>query len=181
MANKENEPHNGLEKLFSTQAVLIGILILGFYWVFFGEDKSQESARYNYSSQNIPIAVSNQLNAEAIEKLGIALTEHLDPKLIAAITSEALRETSQAKVSDKDFLPTLVNKISNKVRNISTIDLNKDGMADHVLIVPQTEKVMQIFCYFQFWFQIPVRLVRCRLAQIRLPGRILRKISLSKS
>ena len=140
MANKENEPPNGLEKLFSTQAVLIGILILGFYWVFFGEDKSQESARYNYSSQNIPIGVSNQLNAEAIEKLGIDLTEHLDPKLIAAITSEALRETSQAKVSEKDFLPTLVNKISNKVRNISTIDLNQDGMADHVLIVPQTEK-----------------------------------------
>jgi len=140
MANKENEPPNGLEKLFSTQGVLIAILILGFYWVFFGEDKSQESARYNYSSQNIPIGVSNQLNAEAIEKLGIDLTEHLDPKLIAAITSEALRETSQAKVSDKEFLPTLVNKISNKVRNISTIDLNQDGMADHVLIVPQTEK-----------------------------------------
>jgi len=88
MANKDNEPPNGLEKLFSTQGILIAILFLGFYWVFFGEDKSQESARYNYSSQNIPIGVSNQLNAEAIEKLGIDLTEHLDPKLIPAITSK---------------------------------------------------------------------------------------------
>ena len=148
MANKENEPPNGLEKLFSTQSILIAILILGFYWVFFGEDKSQESARYNYSSQNIPIGVSNQLNAEAIEKLGIDLTEHLDPKLIPAITSEALRETSMAQVADKDFLPTLVNKISNKVRDISTIDLNQDGMADHVLIVPQTEKGDEDFLLF---------------------------------
>ena len=140
MSKKENEPPDGMQKLFSTQGILIAILILGLYWVFFGEDKSMESARYNYSSQNIPIGVSDQLNAEAIEKLGIDLTEHLDPKLIPEITSEALRETSQAQVSDKDFLPTLVSKISNKVRAISTIDLNQDGMADHVLIVPKTEK-----------------------------------------
>ena len=155
MANKENEPPNGLEKLFSTQSILIAILILGFYWVFFGEDKSQESARYNYSSQNIPIGVSNQLNAEAIEKLGIDLTEHLDPKLIPAITSEALRETSMAQVADKDFLPTLVNKISNKVRDISTIDLNQDGMADHVLIVPQTEKGDSDFLLFSILIPDP--------------------------
>jgi len=140
MGKKENEDPNGLENLFSTQGILIAILILGLYWIFFGEDKSQERARFNYSSQNIPIGVSDQLNTIAIEKLGIDLTEHLDPKLIPAITSEALRETSQAGVSDVDFLPTLVSKISNKVRDISTIDLNQDGMADHVLIVPQTEK-----------------------------------------
>jgi len=140
MGNKENEDPNVLEKLFSTQGILIAILILGLYWIFFGENKSQESARFNYSSKNIPIGVSDQLNSEAIEKLGIDLTEHLDPKLIPAITSEALRETSLAKVSDEDFLPTLVSKISNKIRDISTIDLNQDGIADHVLIVPQTEK-----------------------------------------
>ena len=95
-------------------------MILGLYWVFSGEDNNNQSARYNYSSENIPIGVSNQLNTEAIEKLGIDLTEHLNPKLIPAITSEALRETSQAQVSEKDFLPTLVNKISNKVRKRHT-------------------------------------------------------------
>ena len=128
MGKKGDEDPNGLEKLFSTQGILIAILILGLYWVFFGEDKSQESARFNYSSQNIPIGVSDQLNSEAIEKLGIDLTEHLDPKLIPAITSEALRETSQALVSDKDFLPTLVSKISNKVRDISTIGPASDNL-----------------------------------------------------
>ena len=41
MANKENEPPNGLEKLFSTQGVLIAILILGFYWVFLEKIKAR--------------------------------------------------------------------------------------------------------------------------------------------
>ena len=114
MTNKEKEPPNGLQNIFSTQGILLAIFILGLYWVFFGEDKNQESARYNYSSQNIPIGVSNQLNTEAIEKLGIDLTEHLDPKLIPAITSEALRETSQAQVSDKDFFQLWSTKSQTK-------------------------------------------------------------------
>ncbi|MBS1255349.1 MAG: hypothetical protein MAG581_01149 [Deltaproteobacteria bacterium] len=139
MSEKDNEPPKWLKTLFSTQGILTVILLLGIYWVFFGEEKSRESSGFRYSAQNIPIGVSDQLNLEAIEKLGIDLTEHLDPKLIPAITSEALRETSQANVSEESFLPTLVNKISNKIRDISTIDLNEDGIADPVLIVPQTE------------------------------------------
>ena len=41
----------------------------------------------------------------------------MDPKLIPTITSEALKETSHARVSEKEFLPTLVSIISNKVRD----------------------------------------------------------------
>ena len=140
MRKKDDDNLAGLERLFSTQVILLAIFALGLYWVFLGEDNSKESTRFNYSPENIPIGISNQLNTDAIEKFGIDLTEKLDPKLIPAITSEALRETNQAQVSDSDFLPTLVSKISNKVRDISTIDLNEDGMADHILIVPQTEK-----------------------------------------
>jgi len=148
MRKRENKNISGLEKLFSTQVILFAIFALGLYWVFFGEDNNRESARFNYSSQNIPIGVSEQLNKEAIEKFGLDLTENLDPKLIPAITSEALREVSQSKVSEKDFLPTLVALISNKVRDISTIDLNEDGIADHILIVPQTEKKDTDFLVF---------------------------------
>ena len=140
MGKKYSDQSEGLESFFSTKFILICIFFLGLYWIFFGEDKNEESARFNYTSQNIPIGVSSQLNEIAIEKLGIDLTEHLDPKLIPAITSEALKETSQAKVSDMEFLPTLVSKISNKIRNISTIDLNEDGIADHIIVLPQTEK-----------------------------------------
>ena len=139
MGKKDNEPSDGMEKLFSTQGILIAILILGLYWVFFGEDNNRESRGFNFTNQNVPIGISDQLNPEALEKLGIDLTEHLDPKLIPAITSEAIRETTQENVSKDSFLPILVSKISNKIRDVSTIDLNKDGIADPVLIVPQTE------------------------------------------
>ena len=139
MGKKDNEPSDGMEKLFSTQGILIAILILGLYWVFFGEDNNRESRGFNFTTQNVPIGISDQLNTEALEKLGIDLTEHLDPKLIPAITSEAIRETTQENVSKDSFLPILVSKISNKIRDVSTIDLNEDGIADPVLIVPQTE------------------------------------------
>ena len=91
------------------------------------------------------------MNLEAIEKLGIDLTENLDPKLIPAITSEALSETTKANVSEESFLATLVNKISNKIRDVSTIDLNKDGIADPVLVVPQTEKGDSDFIVFSIF------------------------------
>ena len=139
MGQKNNETPEWLEKLFSTQVVLTAILILGIYWVFFGEDKNRDSSVARYTSQNIPIGISDQLNTEAIEKLGIDLTDNLDPKLIPAIMSEAMRETTQASVSDESFLPTLVSKISNKIRDVSTVDLNEDGIADPVLVVPQSE------------------------------------------
>ena len=155
MKEKDNEPPDWLQKLFSTQGILTAILILGVYWVFFGEDKTRDNVGYNFSSQNVPIGVSNQLNSKALEKLGIDLTEHLDPKLVPAITSEALKEATQANVSEEKFLPTLVSIISNKIRHISTIDLNEDGIADPVLIVPQTETGDSDFLVFSILIPDP--------------------------
>ena len=155
MKEKDNEPPDWLQKLFSTQGILTAILILGVYWVFFGEDKTRDNVGYNFSSQNVPIGVSNQLNSKALEKLGIDLTEHLDPKLVPAITSEALKEATQANVSEEKFLPTLVSIISNKIRDISTIDLNEDGIADPVLIVPQTETGDSDFLVFSILIPDP--------------------------
>ena len=148
MKERNERNPSGLEKLFSTQIILLAIFVLGIYWVFFGEDNNKEPARFKYSSQNIPIGVSDQINTKAIEKFGIDLTKDLDPKLIPTITSEALKETSQARVSEKEFLPTLVSIISNKVRDISTIDLNEDGITDHILIVPQTENANSEYLVF---------------------------------
>ena len=42
MKEKDNEPPDWLQKLFSTQGILTAILILGVYWVFFGEDKTRD-------------------------------------------------------------------------------------------------------------------------------------------
>ncbi len=177
MGKKDNEPSDGMEKLFSTQGILIAILILGLYWVFFGEDNNRESRGFNFTTQNVPIGISDQLNPEALEKLGIDLTEHLDPKLIPAITSEAIRETTQENVSKDSFLPILVSKISNKIRDVSTIDLNKDGRLNDRTI-KQTASKMSLF--FQFWFRIPIKLMFFLLFQIMELGEKLQKTSLLK-
>ena len=71
MSEKDNDQPELLEKLFSTQVILTAILILGIYWVFFGEDKSRDSSVSRYTSQNIPIGISNQLNPEAIKKFSV--------------------------------------------------------------------------------------------------------------
>ena len=123
-----------MKKLFSTDALLLVIIIFGAYWLFFKDD---ESSRQNpYFSSNVPIGVSDSFNQQAIERLGLDLTENLDPRLIPDLMTEAMRETVQSKPSEKDFLPTLVNRVSNKIRDISTIDLNEDGIADPILVVP---------------------------------------------
>ena len=45
-------------------------------------------------------------------------------------------------------MPTLVSKISNKIRDVSTVDLNGDGIADPVLVIPQTESGDSDFLVF---------------------------------
>lgn len=128
-----------MKQLFSTQGLLTIIALLGIYWVFFGEDDQQASRRMA-SSGNAVVGVSNQLNPEALAKLGIDLSEHLDPQIVPALMSDALKETTQANVSEQDFLPTLASNISNKIQGVSTIDLNGDGLTDPVLVMPQSEQ-----------------------------------------
>ena len=71
-----------MKQLFSTQGLLTIVALLGIYWVFFGEDK-QESRRMA-SFGNAVIGVSNQLNPEALAKLGVDLSENLDPQIVPA-------------------------------------------------------------------------------------------------
>ncbi|HBI29656.1 MAG TPA: hypothetical protein DDY54_08470 [Deltaproteobacteria bacterium] len=135
-----------MKQLFSTQGLLTIVALLGIYWVFFGEDK-QESRRVA-SFGNTVIGVSNQLNPEALAKLGVDLSENLDPQIVPALMSEALKETTQANVSEQDFLPTLASNISNKIQGVSTIDLNGDGLTDPVLVMPQSEQSGDEFLVF---------------------------------
>ncbi len=128
-----------MKQLFSTQGLLTIIAVLGIYWVFFGEDQPQAPQRAA-SSGTAVLGVSNQLNPEAVAKLGVDLTQNLDPQIVPALMSEALKETAQANVSEQDFLPTLSSNISNKIQGVSTIDLDGDGLTDPVLVMPQSEQ-----------------------------------------
>ena len=87
----------------------------------------------------MPIGISDSFNQEALQQLGLDLTENLDPKLIPEMMTEAIRETVRENVKEEDFLPIVVTRISNRIRDISTIDLNEDGIADPILVVPNAE------------------------------------------
>ncbi len=137
MARDNHEPDDWMKNLFSTNGLLLIIIVLGVYWVFFSDDPQSEQTLYHRA--DLPIGVSESFNQAAIDRLGLDLTENLDPKLIPGLLTDAVRETAQEKVGEQEFLPTLVQRISNKIRDISTIDLNEDGVADPILVVPQKE------------------------------------------
>ena len=125
-----------MKQLFSTEILLGIIILMGFYWTFFDDETSEE--RF-LRSNSMPIGISDSFNQEALQQLGLDLTENLDPKLIPELMTEAIRETVRENVKEKDFLPTVVTRISNRIRDISTIDLNEDGIADPILVVPNAE------------------------------------------
>ena len=95
-----------MKKLFSTDALLLVIIIFGAYWLFFKDD---ESSRQNpYFSSNVPIGVSDSLNQQAIERLGLDLTENLDPSLIPDLMSPPLKHGLSKTVMNGSLPPMTV-------------------------------------------------------------------------
>jgi hypothetical protein len=85
--------------------------------------------------------------------LNVDLTDNLDPQLVPVVVAEAMKEATEAGVSEADFIPSLVSKISNKIRDISTIDLNADDLADPILVMPTSASFDQEF--IQFSIKVP--------------------------
>lgn len=136
--NAEQENSGGFVKtLFSTKGLLIAIFLLMGYWIFFGGTKKEEPPKVSYQPQKPVVGVSDSLNQEAIDRLGVDLTEHLDPKLVPPLVEQAMKETAEAGVKEQEFVQVAVSNVSNKIRDISTIDLNNDGIADPILVLPQ--------------------------------------------
>ncbi len=137
MEKKNKETKNGLaHRILSTNWILIAILVLMGYWIFFGGNKRFDQT-FSFQPRRSIVGMSDSLNADAIAKLGVDLTENLDPKLIPSLVEQAMKETVESGVSEQEFVRTLVTRVSNKIRDISTIDLNNDSIADPILVVPQ--------------------------------------------
>ena len=90
-----------MKQLFSTEVLLSIIILIDSYWIFFDDESSEE--RF-LRGNSIPIGISDSFNQEALQKLGLDLTENLDPKLIPELMTEAIREPVREKVQEKDFL-----------------------------------------------------------------------------
>lgn len=143
---KENQENKGgfAQRLFSTQGLLIAMFLLMGYWIFFGGDEKAEQSQGNLQSKTemqdsskAIVGVSDSLNQEAIDRLGVDLTENLDPKLVPPLIEQAMKETAEAGLQGQEFVQAAMSNISNKIKDISSIDLNNDGIADPVLVVPQ--------------------------------------------
>ncbi|MFZ9065141.1 MAG: hypothetical protein ACO22U_15995, partial [bacterium] len=140
-------------ELLSWKGAVGVVVILGVGWLIFGGSEPDRNEVVNYSNSDVPIGVSDTLNEEAVNRLGVDLTDNLDPQLVPVVVAEAMKEATEAGVSEADFIPSLVSKISNKIRDISTIDLNADGLADPILVMPASASSDQEF--IQFSIKVP--------------------------
>lgn len=132
--DKPSKSNDIVKSIFSTKGIIIFALLLVGYLFFFRGNNSEEKAVTSTKPAAPFVGVSDQLSAQAI---ALDLSEHLDPKLVPSLVEQAMKETVEAGTKDENFVPVLVTKVSNMIREISTIDLNEDGFADPLLVLPQ--------------------------------------------
>ena len=149
--NSSTEKNKGIDwkkELLSWKGgVAAGLLLILLFFLFRGSN-NQDQSKITYNSGNRPVGVSNSLNQQAVQRLGVDLTDNLDPKLVPTLVAEAVKEIANKNTSEADFVPALVNSISNKIQSISTIDLNADGLTDPVMVIPTSASSDQEFLLF---------------------------------
>jgi hypothetical protein len=93
-------------------------------------DEAPRSASLNYDQ----LAVSQGLTSEAQT---LNLSDDLDVSLLPDIGKQAVREAAQRGLKEQAFLQQVLRDVSDRVREISTIDLNADGVTDPILVKPE--------------------------------------------
>ncbi len=94
-----------------------------------------------YTSQNVGSGVSASM--ETYE--GADLSQDLDVSKLPAMISECYKEGLEAKKQKEDLQKYVVQRLAEKVKQISTVDLNKDGNADPVFIIPEGDDEQMTF------------------------------------
>ena len=89
---------------------------------------------YNY--ENVGVAVSKRTTAY-LQGDKLDLTSELDPAQVPDIIKASYLEAAELKKSGKDLVKFVIQDVSNKIAEISTIDLNQDEVPDPILIVPE--------------------------------------------
>src|SRR3990167_10969990 len=89
-------------------------------WNYFRDDDiAQRRVPLNYDQ----VAVSEGLTAEA---QALDLSDDLDVSLLPAIGKQAIRDAAQQGLKEQAFLQAVLRQVSDRVHEISTIDLNGD-------------------------------------------------------
>jgi hypothetical protein len=115
----------------STWFLIAAVAMIG-YVIFSGGER-------RYARRAVPldydvVAVSQGLTPEA---QALNLQDDLDVSLLPGIGRQAIRDAAQAGLREQAFLEAVLREVSERVREISTIDLNADGTADPILVRPE--------------------------------------------
>ncbi len=105
-------------------AVIVYVITRG------GEERYASAPRLDYDR----LAVSQGITAEAA---ALDLQKDLDVALLPDLGKQVIREAAKRGLQKQAFLEYVVQEVGNRVREISTIDLNGDGTVDPVLVKPE--------------------------------------------
>ena len=110
---------------------IIAVVAIGY--VFFqgrGDRYTQPQRRLDYNTVAVSQGITDQARALNLEK-------ELDVSLLPEIGKAAIREAAGRGLKEQEFLQAVMRDVSDRVSEISTIDLNKDSKTDPILIKPE--------------------------------------------
>ncbi|MEE8436091.1 MAG: hypothetical protein V3S64_14995 [bacterium] len=117
--------------------LIIAVLVIGYVLMRGGSDRyTQPQARLNYDTVAVSQGMTEQARALNLEKA-------LDISLLPEIGKASIREAASKGLQKQEFLQAVMRDVSNRVSEISTIDLNKDGKTDPILIKPEPDQSEQ--------------------------------------
>ena len=112
--------------------LVIAIVVIVFVLLRGGDDKfkAPPAAQLDYDR----LGLSRGITAEAA---ALNLQKDLDVSLLPDLGRKVIREAAQKGLREQSFLEFVLREVSNRVREISTIDLNGDDIVDPILVKPE--------------------------------------------
>lgn len=94
-----------------------------------------------YDTNNVGVGVSGIVNSYG----EIDLSKDLDASKLPDLIKEAYVDGAKKKLKGEDLQRFVVRQLSERIREISTIDLNGDGVTDPVLVIPEGDDEQMTF------------------------------------
>jgi len=110
--------------------LLVAGIVFGGWLLFRDREEGPKRAVLDYNQ----LAVSQGLTSEA---QALDLADDLDVSLLPDIGKQAIRSAAQQGLKEQAFLQAVLRDVSDRVHEISTIDLNADGLSDPILVKPE--------------------------------------------
>ena len=111
--------------------LIVAVLAIGYVIFRGGSDRYvQPQPRLNYNTVAVSQGMTTQARALNLEK-------ELDISLLPDIGKAAIRDAAGKGLKKQEFLQAVMRDVSERVSEISTIDINSDGNADPILIKPE--------------------------------------------